>query len=267
MNVYDYNAAIFAENLRLFAADPALRAAVAAARAGTVLVRAGDPLPDPPADRQGGAPARVFVSGKRSFQAAAGYRDRKVCVLNFASAFYPGGGVEAGAAAQEEALCRCSTLWPCLATDEMWAGFYLPHRRAADPLGTDDCIYSPGVTVFRADDAAMALLPEAELLTVDVLTCAAPDVSDTYCPEQTLRGLLLSRARRILALAAARGAEALVRGAFGCGVFANPPRLVAEAFRAALADFGCCFETVEFAVHSAPDRPTPNYLAFREVFG
>lgn len=42
------------------------------------------------------APAKVVVSKKRSLEAAMGYPDKKVCVLNFASATNPGGGVENG---------------------------------------------------------------------------------------------------------------------------------------------------------------------------
>lgn len=31
-------------------------------------------------------------------------------------------------------ICRCSTLYPCLETEEMWNRFYIPHREANDPL-------------------------------------------------------------------------------------------------------------------------------------
>lgn len=41
-------------------------------------------------------PAKVIVSKKRSLEASKGYPEQKVCVLNFASASNPGGGVENG---------------------------------------------------------------------------------------------------------------------------------------------------------------------------
>ena len=44
--------------------------------------------------------------------------DKKCLVLNFANPYHPGGGVRRGAKAQEEDLCRCSTLLPSLELEE-----------------------------------------------------------------------------------------------------------------------------------------------------
>lgn len=57
---------------------------------------------------------KVQVTKNRTMEAAKGYPNKKVCVLNFASACNPGGRVTKGAHAREECLCRISTLYPCL---------------------------------------------------------------------------------------------------------------------------------------------------------
>ena len=104
----------------------------------------------------------VLVSKKRTFEAASAYRGMKVCVHNFASATNPGGGVTKGSSAQEECLCRCSTLYFNLNTSDMWGGFYSPHRAMQDPIHNDDCIYTPDVVVFKSDTAEPKLLREEE---------------------------------------------------------------------------------------------------------
>lgn len=59
------------------------------------------------------AATNYLVSGKRSFEAARGYIGKKTAVLNYANS-HSVGGAPFSAGAQEESLCRCSTLYPCL---------------------------------------------------------------------------------------------------------------------------------------------------------
>lgn len=107
-------------------------------------------------------PAKVVVSKKRTFEAAAAYKETKTAVHNFASASNPGGGVERGANAQEECLCRCSDLYFCLNTPEMLNGFYRPHRQARNPLHNDDIIFTPEVLVFKRDSECPKLMDRSE---------------------------------------------------------------------------------------------------------
>lgn len=220
---------------------------------------------------------QTVVSTKRSFEAAASYarEGKKVCVLNFASATNPGGGVTHGSSAQEECLCRCSTLYPCLNVDDMWQNFYLPHRKADEPLYNDDCIYTPGVIAIKSDISFPERMAESDWYQVDVLTCAAPNLRDipsnmmnpfaggkpADIEEDDLYKLHMQRIERIFRVAATNEVEVLILGAFGCGAFCNPPEVVAKAFYDVQKKYENYFETIEYAVFCGRNE-TQNYDAF-----
>jgi uncharacterized protein (TIGR02452 family) len=222
---------------------------------------------------------KVIVSGKRSLEAAMPYAraGEKVCVLNFASATNPGGGVVHGSSAQEESVCRCSTLYFNLNCPELWEQFYTPHREKGDPLYNDDCIYIPDVVVFKSDSSFPEQLPEKDWYQVNILTCAAPNLrknpSNNMNPksgrkaaditEEELAVLLRRRIRRIFEIAAAEGNNVLILGAFGCGAFRNPPEVVAEVFREVQEEYKKVFEVIEYAVYHT-DREIRNYKVFKE---
>ena len=218
--------------------------------------------------------AKIIISQNRTFEAAANYREQKTAVLNFASATSPGGGVRFGALAQEESLCRVSTLYPCLKDKTMWEKFYSPHHTAQDPLHNDDIIYTPNVVVIKDDNFNMLKLP----FLVDIITCAAPnlrpnpsngnDCNTRNAVDISRENLLLlheRRAKKIFSVAAQKKVEVLVLGAFGCGAFCNDPNVVATAYYNVMPSFLNSFKTIEFAVYCSSNN-LQNYLAFREVF-
>lgn len=222
----------------------------------------------------------LIISCKRSFEAAKTYHGKRVCVHNFASATNPGGGVIRGASAQEECLCRCSTLYFNLNTKQCWDEFYGPHRAFHNPIYNDDCIYTPEVIVLKSDTEFPQLMPEKEWYKVNVLTCAAPNLREkpsnrmnpyagskqVILTHQELLELHLNRGRRILNVAAKHGNEVLILGAFGCGAFQNPPEVVAECYRQLLKEYDGVFETVEFAVYCT-EQNRKNYEVFQDILG
>lgn len=218
--------------------------------------------------------AKVVISKSSSFDAARKYNG-SVAVLNFASATNPGGGVIHGSFAQEECLCRCSTLYRNLIADEALAKFYTPHRNGLSPLHNDDIIYTPGVTIIKSDSYnKLYSMPK-----VNVITCAAPNLREnpqnTYNNEshsegvkitdQELLELHIKRARKILATAASFNNDTVILGAFGCGAFKNDPNIVAEAYKTVLPEFIKCFKTIEFAIYCRNSEAT-NYETFKKVF-
>lgn len=167
-------------------------------------------------------------------------------VLNFASAKNPGGGFLNGARAQEESLARSSALYACLRKSAM----YVHHRASGDCLYSDWMIHSPSVPVFRDADSG-ALLEEPYLC--HFLTAPAPNAGVVLAREPDRRDevktVMKARIARALAICAKEGHRHLVLGAWGCGVFANDPTVVARAFGAELdGAYAGAIDEVVFAV-------------------
>jgi uncharacterized protein (TIGR02452 family) len=171
--------------------------------------------------------------------------DHRTIALNFASAKNPGGGFLSGSEAQEESLARSSGLYACLEGRSMYAF----HRGYHDTLYMDYVIYSPSVAVFRDDDGKLLETP----FTCSFLTAPAPNAGAVLQLDPArgddIRRALRTRINKVLAVAAVQRYDAIVLGAWGCGVFKNDPRDVAEAFQTALSgDFAGIFRSICFAV-------------------
>ena len=194
-------------------------------------------------------------------------------MLNFANPENPGGGVQNGAMAQEECLCRSSNLYPCLCDKSVFNEFYLYHRNLRSFFYSDRLIYTKGVTVFKDDSDVPQLMPENEWFQVDVITCSAPYIARRkYTNQAALKELFKSRIKNIFEAAVDNGAEVLVLGAFGCGAFKNPPEIVAKAFHEVIEEnaYQTKFKRIVFAIKSTvgddPYMACPNITAFEEEF-
>lgn len=210
-----------------------------------------------------------------SFTAAldlsAGRAGRKpVLVLNFANPVSIGGGVYRGARAQEEDLCRRSSLLRSLENSSA-EGYYRYNRSLRTYMGSDAMIFSPEVEVFRDEEYALM----EETAVVAVVTCAAPLISYGLegMSEREYKDMFYTRIVRLLKCAAYLGYEDLVLGAWGCGAFGNDAALVSDMFSRALENlrFGDrkardLFHRVVFAVRSR-DGMSYNYREFLRNFG
>ncbi|MDE7093743.1 MAG: TIGR02452 family protein, partial [Oscillospiraceae bacterium] len=228
---------------------------------------------------------RIHVSKLKSFEMAMQlhkqYPNAKIAVHNFASATNAGGGVTHGSRAQEESLCRCSNLYPCLNQDWLKQEFYLFHRLKKDLRYTNACIYSPDILIIKTDDNFPERMPESDWCKVDILTCAAPNLrikpynrmnpgkgsEPLKLTDRELLKLHISRARHMFSIALANHIQVLVLGAFGCGAFCNNPFIVAQAYRQVLQEpeFKNKFQHIEFAIYHTP-RKQNNYTTFQRVF-
>ena len=229
-----------------------LRAGVERAVTGTRLYLPEQPLPAAPATDE------LVVEVTNESTVEAGRRlGPGTAALVFASARNPGGGFLNGAKAQEEDIARVSALYACLTSVP---DFYRYHRAHDDLRYSDRVIYSPDVPVFRDGDLALLDQP----FQLSFLTAAAPNrgAIETSQPDRapSVPAAVAARAERVLRIAAAQGHRTIVLGAWGCGVFANSPGVVAAAFDAALTHVQA-FDRVVFAILDRT-RSGPTYRTF-----
>lgn len=268
--------AVFEDTMAWLREDPALQQAAAQAAENTVLL---DENEDAYVYALQGEP-EITVTRERTLECAARLHkenpEAAIGVLNFASATHPGGGVVRGANAQEECLCRCTTLYPALTGGKAAPFYHLSHGSA---LHTDACLYTPGVLAVKTDTSSPERLPESEQFAFDVVSCAAPNLrpqpANAMNPGDTIPAgiadndlfeLHVRRWRQILRAADGR-ADSLVLGAFGCGAFRNPPQIVADAFKELLRRdpvLAMGFKQIVFAVYCPPQDDT-NYRVFRDA--
>ncbi len=209
----------------------------------------------------------IEVTEESTFEAARRLANYgcKIAALNFANPFTPGGGVLHGANAQEECLCRMSTLYNCLASNnakqyyERNAEFHSLSKYKSIMLASDLIIYSPNITIIKQEiieDGRRMLEYTDNWIDVDVVTCAAPcfvfqGLINNY-GYNNLFELFVKRIKNILEVCIEQQIEVLVLGAFGCGAFHNPPEVVAQAFKEVLEEkrYQQAFSKIVFAILS-----------------
>lgn len=193
----------------------------------------------------------------------------KTAVLNFANPHNPGGGVHNGAMAQEECLCRSSNLYPCISNKNVFYDYYLYHKNMEHYFFSDRLIYTEGVTVFKDDSDVPQLMPKNEWFQVDVITCAAPYIAKRkYTNKAALKELFKGRIKNIFEAAIDNDVEVIILGAFGCGAFKNPPRLVAKAFHEVIDenDYSGYFKKIVFAIKCNNAKSNNYDVFFNEFF-
>lgn len=204
---------------------------------------------------------QIEVTSERTHEAikrlCGNNRLAHVCALNFASAKHPGGGYRRGTRAQEEDLCRVSTLHYVL---DQLPDYYRINRECGSNLYTDTAIYTPGIEFFR--DSYYNLIEPT--YKAAIITIPAPKLveDDEDLDPAEVHPTLVRRIRRILTIAQAHGHRTLVLGAWGCGVFRNNPADVASIFKAELEARPGAFEQVVFAIYGGG----LNYDVFNRVF-
>lgn len=278
MSTHEQRIEVFQDTLDWIANNKVLSDSVKEAKKNTTVFYEND---YPVFDINDTKDMEITVTGDRSFQAAMRLKKEnpgsKIAVMNFANAFHPGGGVKKGSSAQEESLCRTSTLYPLLYRRTLKNLFYDYHEHLNTPKASDSLIYTEDVIICKTDEDLPKRMPEEDWVSVDVITIAAPDLrkksnihapiigGKAYMNDAELFGYHVRRAIHMLTCAASKKADVLVLGAFGCGAFQNNPEVVARAYKTAIKEFPKVFSKIEFAVYCPPGNSI-NYDAFQEEF-
>ena len=196
-------------------------------------------------------------------------KNERILVLNLANPVNPGGGVRRGAKAQEEDLCRKSSLLVSLEGPKA-AKYYAYNRSLHTYMGSDAVMIQPKVEIIKDENGE--LLDESVI--VAVMTCAAPMLiygMEGMTQDQYER-MMLRRITGMLKTAAHMGYQYLILGAFGCGAFRNDAHIVSDIFYKALKEFDYdgmkendLFRRIDFAVmdHSGDQY---NYKEFARNF-
>ena len=194
---------------------------------------------------------------------------KPVLVLNLANPIHPGGGVRRGARAQEEDLCRKSSL--LISLESVKAKVYYDYNRSLiTNMGSDALMIHPQVEIIKDENGD--LLPETAI--VAVMTCAAPMLHNGLggLTQEQYEKLMCDRITGMLKVAAYLGYSYLVLGAFGCGAFGNDARVVSDLFYKALKEFDFdgmresdMFRSIDFAVLSRSEEMY-NYNEFKRNF-
>ena len=213
-------------------------------------------------------PCQFQVSNRTTLSAAqqlhAEYGAERIALLNFASARNPGGGFLSGSQAQEESLARASGMY---ASISRMTDYYEANRRERSALYTDHMIYSPLVPVFRDD--ANRLIDEpwcVSMITAPAVNAGAVRSNEPHNVSR-IREVMNRRIQSVLALAAHYGHDAVVLGAWGCGVFANDPHEVAKLFADHLLGSGRYAQAFSRVIFAVLDRRGDILRPFAERFG
>ena len=204
---------------------------------------------------------KILISTDDSFTAAKNLQN--CLVMNFASATSPGGGFLSGSNAQEENLCRESTLYSSLSSDEADI-MYAYNNRHRNPCKYNAMILSPNVCVFR--NIKDELLYEPFLTSVITIPALNKNGGARNIPQNVIDEVMKERLKNMFITAAHFGYKNLILGAWGCGAFGHDPQVVAKYFYDILIEerFASYFAGIIFAILDRGEKR--NFKAFSEIF-
>jgi uncharacterized protein (TIGR02452 family) len=178
-------------------------------------------------------------------------------VLNFANAYYPGGGYQDGAAAQEENIMRRTNLHFELKPAQM----NLQTRKYTDEFSRvlnaenkDNLIHmhwdknSPDFVFRASENWEYEILAKEDFFPFAELRGAALDLRQRRLSENEIMQDCRRRIKAQLNTLIVNKIRHVVLGAFGCGVFGHNPHTVASIYVQEIRAVRSCFDVIAFAI-------------------
>jgi uncharacterized protein (TIGR02452 family) len=266
--IADENTAIYRERRYINESGAVVDIAAQIARARTEVIS-----PEAPLSIVGAVARSGTIEATQETTIGALYRLivleglRCTIALNFANAHCAGGGYLGCARAQEEACCRCSTLYYEISAHGREYYEYNNRHRDDEALFSDYEIITRDMIAFRDDQYRFLEQPfYCAFLTSPAPMAKRHRAVNRTNPREKLHEVMMRRIRRIIVSAIDRGFESIVLGAYGCGAVGNDPEDTAAMFHQLLVADGLrqYFEKVVFAVF---DPMRANWCVFQRYFG
>ena len=188
-------------------------------------------------------------------------------VLDMACAEGPGGGVIGGCYGQEESLFRRSDLYYHTFKFTKYATVF-GIQKSDDQYPLDDnygAVYVRNANIFRhAEPMGYKLMDKCRKLSFAVVPAIKDPVLIHNQLSETDTKITINKIRTIFRIALQNNHNAIVLGAFGCGIFHNPPEDIAKCFDIVIneKEFKNAFEKIVFAI--LEDNKSGNFLPFKK---
>jgi uncharacterized protein (TIGR02452 family) len=188
----------------------------------------------------------------------------------------PGGGVIGGCYGQEESLFRRSNLYVHMYPYCSHAAEYGLNRSSYSyPLNKRfGGVYVHNALVFRKREQEGYELMDScvPLSFIAVPAIRNPKLTTERALYKLDQEIALDKIRQIMKIGIDNYHDSLVLGAWGCGIFHNPPEIIAELFKQVLNEPGIkdYFKIVHFAILEDScsfnvHNPSGNFIPFKKI--
>jgi len=189
----------------------------------------------------------IFIENTCMIEFIKKHQNVKCCILNMASCYKPGGGVDKGCNAQEEILFRRSNY-----VLSLHKNFYPIHNKI---------IYSDLITFFK--DSTYNI---SKPFSCSAIACSAiknPNLINNKYTENDKK-IMDEKINKIFCVAIENNVEILILSAFGCGAYNNPPEEVAHIMYKYSNKYSGYFNRIYIAI--IDNKYTDNYNIFKNIF-